>query len=97
MVIDVTRKRPQRRDTTGRRCTWRNGYRKDREASKRYRVFFNGVDVTAHTQKVDTRRGVIRLLRTDAEGKRYIDWETHSSAVVERRGHVKLRRIRVAQ
>ena len=91
MVIDVGRKRRMRADCTGR--TWPVGsYRRNDIASRRYRCFLNGSEVTHQTFYCDTRRGIVRMFLVDADGRPTMTPVGDEVATVERRGHVQLRR-----
>jgi hypothetical protein len=53
--------------------------------------------VTDHTFYVDSRRGVVRMFKVNAEGHHYVDPRTdYEAAWEERRGKVKLIRKREA-
>lgn len=52
------------------------------------RCLLNGVDVTSRAFYADTRRGIVRLFRTDISGKKYLD--DGDIAKEERRGRVRL-------
>lgn len=77
---------------------------RDRKRSRQTRVFLNGVDVTARCFYADGRRGVVRLYRLNAEGKKYVEhaefthWNVPAHlrprvAKEERRGHVRWGRV----
>lgn len=90
MVVNLQRFRRVRADEGGH--IWTVGsYRKDRKAAIRYRVFFNGREVTNDTFYVDTRRGVVRMYLRDGTGRLFVDpVNGDEPAHVERRGSVKL-------
>ncbi len=63
-----------------------------RKRLRHVRCFLNGEDVTSRSFYADTRRGVVRLYKLNAEGKRYIDptgWPRRV-AVEERHGVVRI-------
>lgn len=47
--------------------------RRDIKRARRTRVWFNGVDVTKRCFYADGRRGVVRLFKLNAEGKKYVE------------------------
>lgn len=59
--------------------------------AQRYRCWFNGRDVTNECFYVDSRRGLVRLMLRNDEGRFYLT-ERGEIATEERRGTVKLRR-----
>ncbi len=71
--------------------------RRDRARCYRTRVWLNGEEVTTRCLYVDTRRGVVRLYRLNAEGQKFIEpilnaphWNVpRRVATEERRGHVR--------
>lgn len=92
MVINLRRFRRLTADETGR--IWSVGsYRKDERGCYRYRVFLNNKDVTNQTFYVDSRRGVVRMLARNVEGNFYVGRDGNP-VTIERRGHVRLRRLR---
>ena len=91
MVVNLHRTRRIRADDTG--WTWKAGYyRRDRINAGRYLCWLNGRNVTAGTFYVDSRRGILRRWKLDADGHRYVDKSTGKAAWEEVRGHVRLRR-----
>ncbi len=69
--------------------------RRDRARCRQTRVWLDGEEVTTRCIYVDPRRGVVRLYRLNAEGKKYLDSDPlppHGGSRVateERRGHVR--------
>ena len=61
--------------------------RRDWTRCRRTRVWLNGVDVTTRCFYADGRRGVVRLYRLNAEGRKFI--ENGRVATEERRGQVR--------
>lgn len=71
--------------------------RRDRRKCYRTRVWFNGVDVTNRCFYADGRRGVVRLYRLNAEGRKFVEpiinaphWNVPMRVATEElRGHVR--------
>jgi hypothetical protein len=95
MVINLRRYKRQLADKQG-NVWWVGSHRprRTRINMHRYRAFFNGHDVTTRTFYVDSRRGIVRMFRLNADGDIYVE-PNGEAATVERRGHVRLRRKRV--
>ena len=97
MVINLRRKSRlvRRANTAGHVWSYYKASRDFRLGRVR-RCFLNGREITDQTFYCDTRRGIVRLYKLNAEGKKYLDPVTHEAAWEEKRGHVKLRRTRAA-
>ena len=75
--------------------------RRNRERCRHARVWLDGQDVTDRCFYADGRRGVVRLYRLNAEGKKYAEpimaaphWAVpRQLATEQRRGHVRIRLI----
>lgn len=64
--------------------------RRDRRKCRLRRVWFNGVDVTNRCFYADGRRGVVRMYKLNAEGRKYVDPNVRVRlATEERRGRVQ--------
>jgi hypothetical protein len=71
--------------------------RRDQQKARCTRVFLNGVEVTKRCFYADGRRGVVRLYRLNADGKKFTEpiinaphWNVpRRVAIEELRGHVR--------
>lgn len=58
---------------------------------ERLRVYLNGVDVTEHCYFADDVEGIVRVWKTNAQGRRYLDPATHRAASEELHGAVVIK------
>jgi hypothetical protein len=60
------------------------------ETGEYLHVFVDGDEVTTECDYANDEEGVVRLLRRNADGKRYIDPDTHRAAFEWRTGRVEI-------